>query len=225
MGKIKLVVFDLDGTVLDTLSDIRASINYVLALYGIPQASLDDVRRYVGHGFANALKAAVNEKGGKDFSADFPSMLAKLRHHYQENAMAETKKYPGMEELLNTLIQKGIRVGILTNKDDAVARKIIKFYYPDIDFSFVEGKKPSRALKPDAALTLSVLNEAGLSADEVVIVGDSEVDYETAKNIDAESFIVSYGFRTDKELKESGIKRTIGSVGELGNRLFELLFA
>ena len=61
MGKIKLVVFDLDGTVLDTLSDIRASINYVLALYGIPQASLDDVRRYVGHGFANALKEAVNE--------------------------------------------------------------------------------------------------------------------------------------------------------------------
>lgn len=225
MGKIKLVVFDLDGTILDTLDDIRGSINYVLKCYDIPLASKDDVRRYVGNGFANALKAAIADKcGSVDISDEFPQMLALLRRHYSDNAMHYTTPYPGMEGLFSSLIGRGVKVGVLTNKDESVAKKLCAAYYPRIPFLFVEGKKENRALKPDAALSLSILDHYGFSSDEVAIVGDSDVDYRTAENIKAPSFIVSYGFRSAKELGEKGIVNVFPSVSALKDGLEKLLF-
>ena len=226
MGKIKLVVFDLDGTILDTLEDIRSAINYVLVCYDIPTASSDDVRRYVGHGFANALKAAIDEKcDSAEKDAEFPLMLSLLRSHYAKNSMHYTKAYPGMEDLFKFLISENIEIGVLTNKDEPVAKALCSAFYPEIPFLFVEGKREGRALKPDAALTLSILSSFGIKKDEVVIVGDSDVDYKSAENIGAPSLIVSYGFRSEEELKKSGIEHTFSSVAELKEGLGKLIFA
>lgn len=226
MNRFRLVVFDLDGTILDTLEDIRNSINYVLRCYDMRLCTPEEVRRYVGHGFANALRSAIREKS--DFpveEGEFALMLALLRRHYENNATNNTLKYPGMEDLLETLTSKGIEVGVLTNKDERVARPLCEAFYPDVRFSFIEGKRENRPLKPDASLTLSVLETVGIARDEAIFVGDSEVDYESARNIGAPSVIVSYGFRTKDELEESGIGDVAESVDELRERLFQLLFA
>lgn len=225
MKRIRLVIFDLDGTLLDTLSDIRNAINYVLKCYDMKSCSLDDVRRYVGHGFANALKAAIDEKGGDLDDEEFALALSLLRRYYQNNADKDTVRYPGMNDLLLSLISKGIQVAVLTNKDDEVAKKLMKEFYPDVSFTFVEGKRVARSLKPDSALTLSLLEEYGFKSDEVIIVGDSEVDFQTAENIGSPAVIVSYGFRTADELRDSGIRKTVSDTDALRRELSHFLFA
>ncbi len=225
MLNYKAVIFDLDGTILDTLEDIRSAINYVLRCYDMEEASSEDVRRYVGHGFSNALLSAVREKSDREVDMDeFALMLKLLRSRYAANVANYTRPYEGMGKLLKDLSSEGIALGVLTNKDHNAAVDLINTFYADVAFIFVEGKKEGRALKPDKALTLSILSEHGLSPSDAIIVGDSEVDRETAENIGSPSLIVSYGFRTECELEESGIHDSLCSVGKLREKLKQLLF-
>lgn len=224
MGKIRLVVFDLDGTILNTLDDISAAINYTLRCYDMRPCTAEDTRRYVGSGFANALRMAISEKCERPFDEEeFAPMLALLRRYYENNATHHTVRYAGMECLLEDLVSHGIEVGVLTNKDEKVAKPLVSAFYPDVKFSFVEGKRENRALKPDRALTLSLLDSLNMRPDEALFVGDSEVDYRTAENAGSLSLIVNYGFRTREELEKSSIADSISSVRELRNRIWQLI--
>ncbi len=226
MGKIRLVVFDLDGTLLDTLNDIRNAINYALRCSGLKECTREEVRRYVGSGLKNALRRAIEEKNECCVDeAEFAIMLTLLRRYYESNAATTTRAYPGIEDILFTLTSRGIEVAVLTNKDERLARALCDAFFADVRFSFVDGKRENRALKPDKALTLSLLNERGIRSAEALFVGDSEVDYQTAENAGSESIIVSYGFRTADELKKSGVKSTVKDTKELKMRLEELVFA
>lgn len=213
--KKKLVVFDLDGTLLNTLSDIRRAINYVLSSYDIPQISEEETREYVGHGLRSALIKAVNKSGAMVEDNDFSLMNELLVSSYMKHPCVYTKPYPGIEELLAWLKENGLNVAIASNKKESVVKEIVSLSFPSVKFAFVLGENGRYPLKPDPEGILSEINKLGLSESDIIYIGDSEVDAETAENLKCDSIIVSYGFRTREELEKSGVKKSAGSPEEV----------
>ena len=220
---MKAVFFDLDGTLLDTLPDIRNAMNYALRAYDGGMASLDDVRRYVGRGLHRALSEAVTEKNPKGLDEnEFELMFSLLLSYYRKHPVVETLPYPGIPELLAMLKDKGIRLGVVSNKSDVLVQVIINTLLPDY-FSFVAGEGKGFPLKPDPQLLLEGLREVGSSVDECIYVGDSEVDAETGKRAGVRTLIVSYGFRRAEDLMASGVEISANNVKELAEKLSSLL--
>ncbi len=219
--KKKLVVFDLDGTLLNTLPDIMRAINYALSAYDIPSVSLEETRQYVGRGLRNALISAVNRSGAVIEDNDFSLMNELLVSSYLRHPSESTVPYDGIPELLQSLSEKGIGVAIASNKKDEIVQKIVKNVLPSVCFDFVFGQCGAYPLKPDPEGILAETGKLGLTRSDIIYVGDSEVDYETALNIGCTFFIVNYGFRTRKELEERGICNTIDTPSALGEKLLE----
>ena len=216
---MKAVFFDLDGTLLNTLPDIRAAINYALRAYDGKEAGDEDVRRYVGHGLHRALSQAVIEKEPKGLDENEMSlMFALMLNAYRRHPTEGTVPYPGIAELLSELKERGIKLGVVSNKEDSIVQEIIDGLLPDT-FDFVSGERQGFPLKPDPSLLLYGLGEVGASCSESVYVGDSEVDAETGRRAGVRTVIVSYGFRTEDELKASGIR----SDAENAYKLAEIL--
>ena len=220
---MKAVFFDLDGTLLDTLPDIRRAMNYALAAYDGEEASEEDVRRYVGRGLHRALSQAVVEKHPKGLDEDeFELMFALMLNAYKRHPVVETVPYPGIPELLAELKEKGVKLGIVSNKADTVTQEIISSILPSL-FDFVSGENGRYPLKPDPSLLLHGLASVGSSPAEAVYIGDSEVDAVTGERAGVRTLIVSYGFRTKAELEENGINSPIDDVRALKERLESLL--
>lgn len=217
--KKKLVVFDLDGTLLYTLPDIRRAVNYALSAYDIPLISMEEAREIVGRGLRNALIAAVNRSGKLIEDNDFSLMNELMVSSYMKHPSDNTVPYDGIPELLGFLTENGLMVAIASNKKDEIVQKIVKNILPSIRFAFVLGQTSSYPLKPDPEGILSETANLGVTSDDIVYVGDSEVDYETASNLGCDKVIVSYGYRTAEELKEKGIDNTAATTKELGERL------
>ncbi len=217
--KKKLVVFDLDGTLLYTLPDIRRAVNYALSAYDIPPIPMEEARTIVGRGLRNALIAAVNRSGKMIEDNDFSLMNELMVSSYMKHPSDNTVPYDGIPELLNFLTENGVMVAIASNKKGEIVQKIVKNILPPVRFSFVLGQTSTYPLKPDPEGILSEIGKLGITTDDIVYVGDSEVDYETAANLGCDYIVVSYGYRTSEELKEKGIADTAGTVEELGEKL------
>ncbi len=217
--KKKLVVFDLDGTLLYTLPDIRRAVNYALSAYDIPPIPMEEARTIVGRGLRNALIAAVNRSGKMIEDNDFSLMNELMVSSYMKHPSDNTVPYDGIPELLGLLMENGVMVAIASNKKDEIVQKIVKNILPSVRFSFVLGQTSTYPLKPDPEGILSEIGKLGVTTDDIVYVGDSEVDYETAANLGCGYIVVSYGYRTSEELKEKGIADTAGTVEELGEKL------
>ncbi len=217
--KKKLVVFDLDGTLLYTLPDIRRAVNYALSAYDIPPIPMEEARTIVGRGLRNALIAAVNRSGKMIEDNDFSLMNELMVSSYMKHPSDNTVPYDGIPELLNFLTENGVMVAIASNKKDEIVQKIVKNILPSVRFSFVLGQTSTYPLKPDPEGILSEIGKLGITTDDIVYVGDSEVDYETAANLGCDYIVVSYGYRTSEELKEKGIADTAGTVEELREKL------
>lgn len=213
--KKKLVVFDLDGTLLNTLSDIRRAINYVLSSYDIPPISEEETREYVGHGLRSALVKAVNKSGAILEDNDFSLMNELLVSSYMKHPCVYTKPYPEIGALLGWLEQNSIGVAIASNKKESIVKEIVLAMFPSVKFAFVLGENGEYPLKPDPEGILSEIEKLGLTRDDIIYIGDSEVDAETAENLKCDSIIVNYGFRTPEELEKSGIKESVGSPEEV----------
>ena len=224
MGLMKAVFFDLDGTLFNTLPDIRNAMNYALRAYDGEEATLADVRRYVGRGLYKALSKAAVEKHPKGIydEDEFALMYRLMVSAYAKHPVVETVPYEGIPELIAALKGEGIALGVVSNKSDPLVQEIVDRLLPGA-FGFVAGEQPGYPLKPDPTLLLHGIESVGSTVGETVYVGDSEVDARTGENAGVRTVIVSYGFRSRLDLEAAGIESEASDVEELGKVLKSLI--
>ena len=189
----KTLLFDLDGTLLNTLEDLRDSTNFALRTYGYPERSLEEVRRFVGNGLKMLLTRAVPQGSSE---AEIERALACMKAHYCKNYHNKTVPYPGIPELLQRLQQAGFRMAIVSNKADPAVQLIRTLYFDGI-IDVAVGESPACSKKPAPDMVLAALQRLGSTADDAIYLGDSEVDLQTAKNSGLPCATVGWGFRTE----------------------------
>ena len=213
---VSCVLFDLDGTVLDTLADLRNGVNYALRLFSFPEISLEDTRRFLGNGARQLISLSVPAGTPPEVTEQ---VLAAYVPYYQAHCRIETAPYPGIPELIAALRQRGIKVGIVSNKPDAAVQELSALFFPSqLDVSI--GESPAVRRKPAPDTVFAALRALGREdASSCVYVGDTEVDIETARSAGMPCISVSYGFRTEEELRASGAETLARSVSELSGLL------
>ena len=195
----KLVIFDLDGTLLNTIDDLGTAANHTLAELGLPQHTLDEYRLMVGNGMRKLIMRALPlDKASDDAFID--STLKQFLEYYATHIDVYTKPYPGIPELINTLSTDGYLLAVASNKIQAGAEKLIAEFFPGIPFVAVMGNSPLYPLKPDAAVVEYIMQKAGTDRANTVMVGDSGTDIQTARNAGIPIIAVSWGFRPRHEL-------------------------
>ena len=197
------VIFDLDGTLLDTLQDLADAVNYALRKEGMPERTIDEVRQFVGNGVRLLMIRAVP---GGESNPLFEETFAQFKEYYGEHCNDNTKPYEGMIELLETLKSKGYSVAIVSNKIDFAVKELSVLYFKGI-VPVAIGEKEGVRRKPAPDTVREALKELGRTAEEAVYVGDSDVDIKTAKNADMPCISVLWGFRDLEFLEEHGAKR------------------
>lgn len=217
MKTYKGVVFDLDGTLLDTLEDLTDSVNAALVFFGQSPKTIEQIRTYVGNGIRNLMKRSVKD-GEKN--PDFEKIFQAFREHYKEHCQDKTRPYDGIMDLLGTLKAKGIKMAIVSNKADFAVKELNEYYFKEFDMTAI-GERKGIARKPAPDSVFLALKELGVSPDHAVYVGDSEVDLKTAERAGLPCISVLWGFRDEKLLKEHGAKNFARTADELC-RLLEM---
>lgn len=197
---IDTVIFDMDGTVLDTLTDLMNSVNYVLGLHNYSTHTLDEIRSYVGNGVAVLMEKAV--PGGLD-NPEFDSLLAEFRAYYAIHCNDETRAYTGIIELMEELKRNGYKMAIVSNKPDSAVKDLNKLYFDGL-ITVSIGDSPDMNRKPAPDLVFKALKELDSTPETAVYIGDSEVDYATALNSSLPCISVLWGFRDEEYLRSIG---------------------
>ena len=206
-------IFDLDGTLLDTLTDLAASCNYALRTHGMPEHSIDDVRRFVGNGVRNLMERAIPDG---DANPDFEATLATFREHYMVHSLDTTKPYPGIMDALAELKARGCRLAVVSNKMMAATVELCKYFFPEtIEVAIGENEAEGIRKKPAPDTVFAALKQLGVSGDNAVYVGDSDVDLATANNSGLPCISVLWGFRDREFLLDHGATTFITSPKEL----------
>ena len=209
----KLVIFDLDGTLLDTIADLAAATNHALKQLGYPCHDTETIRTYVGNGINKLLERALPKS--EQTEANVMKMRSYFVPYYDEHNADLSIPYPGIISLLETLQDKGIMVAVASNKYQAATEKLIRHYFPSIDFIEVLGQREGIAVKPDPTIVFDILKKAEVTPEETLYVGDSDVDVETAKNAGVDCAAVLWGFRSRECLEEHGAQMIAGDSDEL----------
>ncbi len=197
---ITTVIFDMDGTVLNTLDDLATSVNYVLKRFGMPTHCTEDYRLYFGNGIRYALKCAV-PAGTEEETID--RMLPLFREHYNAHCLDRTGPYEGIPELMRGLREKGYKLAIVSNKIDSAVKELnARFFHDYVDVAIGEREGIRRKPAPDTVI--QALAELKSVKDEAIYVGDSEVDLQTASNAGLPCITVLWGFRDKEFLAEQG---------------------
>ncbi len=208
----KAVIFDLDGTLLDTISDLAASGNYVLEKLELPTHSIEDFKQMVGSGIPNLVEKmlAPTARGGSTQKM----ALQMFVNNYSMHSADSTAPYEGITPMLTALKKLEIKLGVLTNKEDTIARRVVDQYFPDT-FNMVCGHVASMAPKPNPGQLLTMCTMFGCDVSEVLYVGDSEVDALTAANANVPFCGVLWGYRTENQLKSVGAEVFVNGPKEL----------
>ena len=201
--KYDTVIFDLDGTLLNTLDDLYLSVNYVLAKYHYPARTKEEIRCFLGNGVRVLI-----EKSLPDDKSKLEEVIAEFKQYYKEHASMHITKYEGIDELLTELEKLKIKVAVVTNKFDFAAKAIIQTFFGN-RFSVIIGDQPPLNRKPHPDMCNKALAILESNPTTTIYIGDSEVDMKTAKNIGAFSVIGSWGFRTKEELIQAGVTNII----------------
>lgn len=204
MNVVKAIIFDLDGTLLDTLHDIADSMNTVLFTQGYPIHEVSDYKNFVGSG-ANALVRRALPKTHQD-EATVASCTKLMRQEYAENYAKKTKPYDGIIDLLNELKKTGIQLCVLSNKIDQFTKGIVKKYFPLNYFDIVFGERPNIPPKPDPATAIQIAMKLNLLPHEIIFVGDSGIDMQTAHRAGNIAVGVLWGYGDKKDLISKGAK-------------------
>lgn len=195
----KLAIFDLDGTLINSIEDLGNATNYALTKEGYPTHSMQAYPLFVGNGVRRLIERALPE----DVRTE--AVIAKMRKHfeeyYDEHACDCSYPYPGIDELLETLTDQGVKLAVATNKYQRAAEKLVRHFFPNTPWVAIEGQKEGVPVKPDPSIIFEILSIAPTRKDEVVIIGDSGVDMETARRACVDSIGVTWGFRPVKELR------------------------
>ena len=208
---ITTVIFDMDGTVLNTLDDLAASVNYVLTRYGMPVHCTEDYRRYFGNGIRYALQCAV-PKGTEEAAID--QMLPVFREHYNAHCLDKTRPYDGIQELMKALRDRGYKLAIVSNKIDSAVKELnAKFFSDYVDVAIGEREGIRRKPAPDTVV--QALEELKSAKHEAVYIGDSEVDLQTAANAGLPCISVLWGFREEDFLTEQGAAGYVNTPQEI----------
>jgi len=210
--RIKAVIWDLDGTLLNTLDDLAASTNAALKQNGLPERTTDEVRRFVGNGVRKLIELAVPEMGEKH--PKFGQVLDSFVAHYGEHSRDKTRPYDGIMETLDRFAAQGVKLAIVSNKIDFAVKALSRDYFGDRMESAV-GDDPSRRKKPAPDSVLEAMRQMDVGAGECVYVGDSDVDVITARNAGIPCIGVTWGFRDEACLRGAGAVHIAHTTGEL----------
>ena len=226
--KYNTYIFDLDGTLLDTLQDLAASCNYALRTHGMPEHTTDDVRRFVGNGVRLLMERAIPD-GAQN--PDFEATFATFREHYMHHSLDTTKPYPGIPEVLAELKARGCRLAVVSNKMMAATQELIRHFFPDtIEVAIGEHEAEGIRKKPAPDTVYAALKELNVmipppkvggdrgglnNGQSVVYVGDSDVDIQTAHNAGLPCISVLWGFRDRDFLTKHGAETFVSLPSEL----------
>ncbi len=198
--KYSTIIFDLDGTLLNTLDDLTSSVKYAMRKCGFKERTLDEVRRFVGNGVKVLIRRAVPE-GTSD--AEYEIAHSEFRKHYAKNSRNKTAPYKGIMELLANLKEKGYKLAIVSNKVDFAVKDLREEFFKDF-INVAVGDSDATRTKPQPDMVYKAVEELGSKISECVYVGDTDVDIETAKNAGMDCISVSWGFRSRSELEGYG---------------------
>jgi phosphoglycolate phosphatase len=202
---IRAVLFDLDGTLADTLADLASATNWALAQVGCPIHPTDDYRHMVGDGARELCARALpaDKQGLVD------DVLRLMRQHYDEHCFDLTRLYPGIAELVTALAERHLRLAVLSNKPDDFTKRVIAHYFKPSPFAIVRGQLPNVPLKPDPTAALQIAQELGIPAAHWLYLGDTNTDMRTARSAGMHPVGVLWGFRDRDELLDSGAEHIV----------------
>lgn len=210
-------IFDLDGTLLDTLEDLGDCMNRVLERHGYPPHPVRAYRFFVGDGFESLVRRSLPESRRQE--AEIRSLDREARAEYAEHWADKTRPYDGIPELLEALSRRGIRLAILSNKPHDFTRRIAAHYFPDGLFEHVIGSREGRPRKPDPAAALEIADAWGLPPEQIQYLGDTDTDMQTGRRAGMFTVGVLWGFRPREELLEHGAQALVAAPAEI-QRLF-----
>lgn len=194
----KLLIFDLDGTLLDTLSDLANSVNFALEEYHLEKKSREYVRKSIGNGVSMLVARCIPD--GLD-NPKHKEILATFRNYYSEHYLDNTVPYKGIKETLLKLKENGYILTVVSNKIDRITNDLISHFFPNM-FEVIQGDTPTLNKKPHPDMVNHVLSKTGISKKDACYIGDTNVDYETAVNSKLDVLLVTYGYRTKEEMEE-----------------------
>lgn len=213
--KYKLAIFDLDGTLLDTLEDLKNSVNHSLSVFGYEERSQDEIKSFVGNGVRRLVERALPDTSCQQ---DADMVFDEFRRYYSVHCSDFTKPYDGIIELLTKLSGLGMKIAVVSNKTDPEVKKLTHGYFGKLVDAAI-GEREGIRRKPYSDSVNELLLTLGINRSDAVYIGDSEVDIETARNAQMDMIAVSWGFRSEEMLIKAGAKKVARNADTLGEML------
>jgi len=202
--KYKGVIFDLDGTLVNSLEDIADSMNIILSKHGFPTHNLEAYKHFIGHGLKNLVRETLPE-GSKD-EALISSCFASMMEEYSNNCLNKTRPYDGIGELLNELTAREIKLAVFSNKVDELTKKVVMTLLPNWNFELVIGSSAEMPRKPNPFGALLISQQLEIDPEDLIYIGDTNVDMQTANSAKMYAVGALWGFRSKEELSSNGAK-------------------
>lgn len=215
--RYKLAVFDMDGTILNTLEDLADSTNYALEANGLPKRTIDEVRRFVGNGIRLLIERAVPADSKPEL---VDKVFETFKKYYKTHCAVKTRPYDGIKEVLVSLRKAGCLTAVVSNKADFAVQDLCKDYFEGL-FDFAVGEREGIKKKPAPDSVYEVLSKLKTKKEDAVYIGDSDVDFATSVNAGMDVIMVGWGFRDEEFLREKGAKRIIKQPSEILDIILE----
>jgi len=216
----KLIIFDLDGTLLDTIEDLANSVNYALQQHHLPTHPVEAYNYFIGNGVNKLLERALP---AEHQNSDMISMLkTDFIKHYYAHSEEYTKPYKGINDLLTRLYNDGYQLGVASNKIHQATADLVQKFFPDVQFTAVFGQREGYPTKPNPSILEEIIEKANVQKSEVLYVGDSGVDVATAYNAKVDFTGVLWGFRPQRELEEVGARNFVETADQLYKQIIEM---
>lgn len=210
----KAVIFDLDGTLTDTLDSLEFSVNETMKETGLAPITREQCRKFVGNGAKVLIERALQASGDEQLKC-FDRAYCAYQRIFDQNCTYLVRPYPGVEKMLACMKDAGMKLAVLSNKPDRQTVHVVEDIFEKGLFDVVHGQREGIPRKPDPASLLSMASELGADSSEILYIGDSEVDLATGRGAGVDTILVSWGFRSRQELKEAGAERIADTAGEI----------